>query len=162
MYLYRGGGCRPHISLCRLWAENAHLQDVREAVFDGQEKLNKNIELSLGFIPLRMAKTVTAFIDEPEVQETRQYLDRVSRVDVGVYEVQGSLNSKRSAVAQRVQASMEAHGFEPVVIVREKRKPLAFMRLPRKTNFLMSYLLWSWQSGKWCWLDCAENSRTSS
>ena len=86
MYLYRGGGCRPHISLCRLWAENAHLQDVREAVFDGQEKLNKNIELSLGFIPLRMAKTVTAFIDEPEVQETRQYLDRVSRVDVGVYE----------------------------------------------------------------------------
>ena len=101
---------------------NAHFQDVRQAVFDGQEKLNKNIEVSLGFIPLRLAETVAVFIDEPEVQEARQYLDHVSRVDVGVYEVHESLKTKRSAAAQRVKATMQEHGFEPVVMVREERE----------------------------------------
>ncbi len=61
---------------------NPHFQDVRQAVFDGHEKLNKNIEISLGFIPLRLAETVTGFIDEPEVQEARDYLDHIRRVDV--------------------------------------------------------------------------------
>ena len=102
---------------------NAHFQDVRQAVFDGDEKLNKNIELSLGVVPLWMAEKVSAFIDEPEVQEARTYLDHISRVDVGVYEVHDSLMSqKRTEAAQRIKASMKTHGFEPIVQVREKRE----------------------------------------
>ena len=101
---------------------NAHFEDVREAVFDGSETLNTKIQISLGIVPLWMAEKVAVFIDEPEVQEARQYLDDINHVDVGVYEVHHSFKEKQKAAARRVKASMKAHGFEPIVLVREKKE----------------------------------------
>ena len=88
---------------------NAHFQDVRQALFDEDEKLNKTIELSLGFIPLRLAETVSGFIDEPEVQEARQYLDHIRRVEVGVYQLHDSQKSKLHAASMRAWKLMASN-----------------------------------------------------
>ena len=102
--------------------KDSHFQDIRQAALDGNETLNTKIELSLGIVPLWMAETITAFIDEPEVQEARTYLDHVNRVEVGVYEAQDAFQHDRATAAQRVKSSMMTHGFEPLVLVKEKRE----------------------------------------
>ena len=102
--------------------KNTHFTDVRDAVFSEDEMLNTNVELSLGVVPLWMAETVTSFIDEPEVQEASTYLDHVKRVDIGVYQVHDSFKKQHQVAAQRVKTEMQAHGFEPMVLVREKKE----------------------------------------
>jgi len=115
--------------------KGSHFQEVREAVFDGSEMLNTNVELSLGIVPLWMVETVASFVDDPEVQEARAYLDHLNRVDVGVYEVQGSFQSKHRAAAARVKASMQSHGFEPIVQIREKRETVGVYTSMLKDEF---------------------------
>lgn len=101
---------------------NSHFKEVRDAVFDDNQKLNTSIEMSLGLIPIRMAGAVASFIQEPEAQEGCEYIKHVSRVDVGVYQFQHSLENQFPEVSQRVRACMLENGFEPVVRVREARE----------------------------------------
>lgn len=115
--------------------KNAHFTDVRDAVFDGSESLNTNVELSLGILPLWMAETVTGFIDEPEVQEASTYLDHVKRVEIGVYEVHDSFKKQHREAAQRVKAKMKAHGFEPMVLVRENKETVGVYVSTKEDEF---------------------------
>jgi hypothetical protein len=96
-----------------------HFREVKSAVFNGTEKLNKNIELSLGVVPIWLLGTVAGFVDQPEVREACDYIDHISRLDVGVYEIQDSFKNRFSEISRRVNVSMLKHGFQPLVQVRE-------------------------------------------
>jgi len=91
-------------------------------MFTDDEKLNTNVELSIGAAPIWLAGTIAGFVDEPEAREASEYIDHISKVDVGVYELQDSLKGRFKDMSKRVQSSMENHGFEPIVLVREKNE----------------------------------------
>ena len=101
---------------------NSHFRAVKTSIFQGNESLNTNVELSLGAVPIWLAGTIAGFIDEPEVKEASQYIDHISRIDLGVYELQDSLKGRFKETSQRVQSSMKEHGFEPMVLVYEKNE----------------------------------------
>ena len=102
--------------------KSACFKDVKSAVFNGSEKLNTSVELNLGLFPIWLAGTVVGFVDEPEAKEAGEYLDHVSRVELGVYEVQNSLRGRFHEIADHVKDSMQENGFEPLVLVREKNE----------------------------------------
>lgn len=101
---------------------NSHFKAVKASIFDGHETLNTNVEISLGAVPIWLTGTVAGFIDDPEIKEASEYVDHISRVDLGVYEVQDSLEGRFREVSQRVKNSMLENGFEPMVMVHEENR----------------------------------------
>lgn len=101
---------------------SSHFKDVKSAVFDGNVKLNTSVELSLGIVPIWLASKVAGFVDEPEAREASEYLDHISRVDVGIYELQDSMKGQFREISKRVTSAMLENGFEPVVLVRERNE----------------------------------------
>lgn len=101
---------------------DAQFKNVKSAVFSENETLNTNIELSLGAAPIWLAGTIAGFVDEPEAKEASEYIDHISRVDLGFYELQDSLNGRFKEISKRVRLGMEQHGFEPIVLVHEKNE----------------------------------------
>lgn len=106
-------GCGPN---------DAQFENVKSAVFSGNETLNTNIELSLGAAPIWLAGTIAGFVDEPEAKEASEYIDHISRVDLGFYELQDSLKGRFQEISKRVRLSMAEQGFEPLVLVHEKNE----------------------------------------
>jgi hypothetical protein len=101
---------------------DSQFKDVKSAVFSGNETLNTNIELSLGAAPIWLAGTIAGFVDEPEAKEASEYIDHISKVDLGVYELQDSLKGRFKEISKRVRLSMAEHGFEPIVLVHENNE----------------------------------------
>ncbi|MCB1122375.1 MAG: DUF4252 domain-containing protein [Verrucomicrobiae bacterium] len=99
---------------------DSQFRDVKSVVFSGNERLNKNIELSVGTVTLWLGNTVLKFIDDPQAQEARDYVRYLSKVSVGVYELQDSLTPQISTVFNQMRTCMGKYDFEPLVLVRDK------------------------------------------
>lgn len=79
----------------------------------------KNVTLSFGPVTMVLARTITRFI--PEASEARTYLRDVSKVQVAVYEVEGTPQGSTLETPLRLQDLID-DGWEMAVRVREQNE----------------------------------------
>jgi hypothetical protein len=100
---------------------NSHFRDVASEILSGNESIDTKIELKIGGVSILLAKTIAGFIDDPDLQEAREYVDFVRQVEVGVYRLESHLERDLIDLERSVIAAMEKWGFEICVKAREDR-----------------------------------------
>jgi hypothetical protein len=102
------GGC--------MWAPELSgvKQDIARQLPD--TGFRKHVTLSFGPLTMALARAVTGFI--PDAAEARTYLQDVSRVQVAVYEIEGTRDARAIQTPSRLQELVD-DGWEMAVRVRE-------------------------------------------
>jgi hypothetical protein len=100
-----------------MWAPE--LTDVKEDIARQMPDTDfrKNVTLSFGPLTMVLARAITGVI--PDAREAHDYLRDVTRVQVAVYEVEGTLRRIDVETPERLEELME-DGWEMAVRVREE------------------------------------------
>ena len=100
----------------RLGADARAVRDVVFETVSRDRSWHRRIELSIGVIPMFVARQVTSFVDIPD--EARLCLRSARKLEVGVYEVRSAVDALgRAAMLREIDSLLNPRGWERVVAV---------------------------------------------
>ncbi len=112
---------------------NSHFQKIKSEIFSYNDDLDTTIELKLGGFSFFLVEKLARFIDKPEIEEARSYIDHLDRVELGVYKSNRPSNNDFSKLYQDLEATMNERGFQLAVKAREDNE-LVTLFVPQDLN----------------------------